>query len=193
VRRITICMTLSVALVCPALAHTGLQQSNSLAAGIAHPLSGADHILAMVAVGLWGAIAGGRALWVWPLAFVATMLAGFAAATLGLQIPLVEPAIAASIIILGLSIALALRAPIWLGAVMAGLFAFFHGHAHGTESTMVSVIPYAAGFALATAGLHAAGVGAGLLAASSLGKFAVRALGGGIALWGTAAMTGGLT
>jgi urease accessory protein len=150
-----------------------------------------DHILAMVAVGLWSAIAGGRAVWVWPLAFVATMLAGFAAATLGLQVPLVEPAIAASIIILGLSIALALKAPVWLGAMIAGPFAFFHGHAHGTETTVASVIPYAAGFALATAGLHAAGVGAGRLAAGSTGKWALRAVGSGIAVLGGVALIGG--
>jgi urease accessory protein len=191
VRHIAICMTLCAALVCPAFAHTGLEQTNSFAAGIAHPLGGADHILAMVAVGLWGAIAGGRALWVWPLAFVVTMLAGFAAARFGLQIPFVEPAIAASIIILGLSIVLAVKAPIWLGAVIAGFFAFFHGHAHGTQITLASVIPYAAGFALATAGLHVAGVGGGLLATGSIGKFAVRAMGGGITVLGAAAMIGG--
>lgn len=190
-RYIAICLSLSVALVGPVFAHGGLEQANSFAAGIAHPLGGADHILAMVAVGLWGAIAGGRALWVWPLAFVATMLAGFAAATVGLQVPFVEPAVVASIVVLGLSIALARSAPIWLGALISGLFAFFHGHAHGTESTVASVIPYAAGFALATAGLHAAGILAGLLAADPIGKFAVRALGGGIAVWGAATMIGG--
>jgi urease accessory protein len=191
VRRIAICMTLSAALVCPAFAHTGLEQTNSFAAGIAHPLGGADHILAMVAVGLWGVIAGGRALWVWPLAFVVTMLAGFAAGRFGLQIPFVEPAMEASIIILGLSIVLAVKAPTWLGALIAGFFAFFHGHSHGTETTVASVIPYAAGFALATAGLHVAGVGGGLLASSSIGKFAVRALGGGIAVLGAATVIGG--
>jgi urease accessory protein len=184
-------MTLSVALLCPALAQAGLEQTHSLATGIAHPLSGADHILAMIAVGLWAAIAGGRALWVWPLAFVVTMLAGFTAARFGLPLPFVEPAIAASIIVLGLSIVLAVKAPIWLGAVIAGLFAFFHGHAHGTGTTAVSVIPYAAGFALATAGLHAVGVGAGRLAAASIGKWALRALGGGIALLGSVALIGG--
>jgi urease accessory protein len=191
VRLTPIYLTFSVALVSPAFAHAGLEQTNSFAAGIAHPLSGADHILAMVAVGLWGAIAGGRALWVWPLAFVVTMLAGFAAARFGSQIPFVEPAIAASIIVLGLSIVLAVKAPIWLGAVIAGFFAFFHGHAHGTQTTLASVIPYAAGFALATAGLHVAGVGGGLLATSSIGKFAVRAMGGGITVLGAAAMIGG--
>src|SRR5689334_6720026 len=80
-----ICMALAGALSSPALAHTGVSESNSFASGIAHPLNGADHILAMVAVGLWGVLAGGRAIWVWPMAFVTTMLAGFAAATLGLQ------------------------------------------------------------------------------------------------------------
>ena len=103
-------------------------------AGLSHPIGGADHILAMVAIGLWGAMAGGRALWAWPAAFVTMVLVGFAAATSGVQTPLVEPAIASSIVVLGLLIALAVRAPVWLGAVIAGLFAFFHGHAHGTEA-----------------------------------------------------------
>jgi urease accessory protein len=104
-RLILICVALTGALVAPALAHTGVEQTNSFAAGIAHPLNGADHILAMVAVGLWAVLAGGRAIWVWPTAFLATMLAGFAAATLGLQIPFVEPAIWSSVIILGLFVA----------------------------------------------------------------------------------------
>lgn len=160
----------------------------NLAAGFAHPFSGADHILAMVAIGLWSAIAGGRALWVWPLAFVATSLAGFAAATLGLQVPLVEPAIAASIVVLGLLIVFAARAPIWLGAVIAGLFAFFHGHAHGTEALMAGVEPiaYASGFSLATAALHAIGLGAGNLIARFSGNYLLRATGGLVAAGGVA-------
>ena len=177
-RPILICIALTGALVSPTLAHTGVGQTNSFASGIAHPLHGADHILAMLAVGLWGVLAGGRALWVWPMAFVATMLAGFTAATLGLQMPLVEPAIWSSIIILGLFVALAVKAPIWLGAAMTGLFAFFHGHVHGTEATAASLIPYAAGLALATAGLHASGIGLGLFAERSIGKIALRAMGG---------------
>jgi HupE / UreJ protein len=115
-----ICVALTGALVAPALAHTGAEQTNSFAAGIAHPLNGADHILAMVAVGLWAVLAGGRAIWVWPTAFVATMLAGFAAATLGLQIPFVEPAIWSSVIILGLFVALAVKAPVWLAQPSRG-------------------------------------------------------------------------
>ena len=177
-RPILICIALTGALVSPALAHTGVGQTNSFASGIAHPLHGADHVLAMLAVGLWGVFAGGRAIWVWPMAFVATMLAGFTVATLGLQVPFVEPAIWSSIIILGLLVALAVKAPVWLGAAMTGLFAFFHGHVHGTEAAAPSLIPYAAGFALATAGLHASGIGLGLFAERSIGKLALRAMGG---------------
>jgi urease accessory protein len=189
-RRILICIALTVALVSPALAHTGVGQTNSFASGIAHPLHGADHILAMFAVGMWGVLAGGRAIWVWPMAFVATMLAGFTAATLGLQMPFVEPAIWSSIIILGLLVALAVKAPVWLGAAMTGLFAFFHGHVHGTEAAAATLIPYAVGFALATAGLHAAGIGLGLFAERSIGKVALRAIGGLTVLGGIAFVVG---
>jgi len=189
-RFILICMALTGALVSPALAHTGMGQTNSFASGIVHPLGGPDHILAMVAVGLWGVLAGGRAIWVWPMAFGATMLAGFAAATLGLQLPSVEPAIWSSIIILGLFVALAVKAPVWLGAAIAGLFAFFHGHVHGTETTAASLIPYAVGFALATAGLHAAGIGLGLFAEGSIGKVALRAMGGLVVVGGVAVIVG---
>ena len=189
-RPILICIALTGALASPALAHTGVGQTNSFASGIAHPLHGADHILAMLAVGMWGVLAGGRAIWVWPMAFVATMLAGFTAATLGLQMPFVEPAIWSSIIILGLLVALAVEAPVWLGAAMTGLFAFFHGHVHGTEATAASLIPYAVGFALATAGLHASGIGLGLFAERSIGKLALRAMGGLTALGGIILIAG---
>jgi urease accessory protein len=177
-RSILICTALTGALVSPALAHTGVGQTNSFVSGIAHPLNGVDHILAMVAIGLWGVLVGGRAIWVWPMAFVATMLAGFATATLGLRVPFVEPAIWSSTIILGLLVALAAKAPVWLGAAIAGLFAFFHGHSHGTEAATAGFIPYAAGFALSTGGLHTAGIGLGRLAERSTGKVAIRAMGG---------------
>jgi len=173
-----------------ALAYTVVEQINSFASGIAHPLSGADHILAMVAVGLWGALAGGRAIWAWPIVFVTTMLGGFAAVNLGLQMPFVEPAISSSIIASGLFVALAVRSPVWLGAATTALFAFFHGHAHGTEATAASFVPYAAGFLLATAGLHAAGIGIGVLAGRSIGKIALRAMGGLAVLGGIAWMAG---
>lgn len=165
---------------------------SDFAAGLAHPVSGADHILAMVAIGLWGVLAGGRALWVWPVAFVAMILVGFAAAILGLQAPLVEPAIVSSTIVLGLLVALAVRAPVWLGAAIAGLFAFFHGHVHGTEAVTAGaeLIAYASGFSLATAALHAVGLGAGLLIARSAGEPLLRATGGFVALSGLALIAG---
>ena len=169
--------------------HAAAQPFASFATGFAHPLGGVDHILAMVTVGVWGVLAGGRALWVWPAVFVATMLSGFGAATLGLQLPWVPAAVSSSIIVLGLMVALAVRAPVWLGAVLVGLFALFHGHAHGTEAVAASLVGYGAGFALATAGLHAAGIGLALAAAGSMGKRAVQAVGaltvlGGLALIG---------
>jgi urease accessory protein len=189
-RFILIGIALTGALVSPAFAHTGLGPANSFAFGVAHPLNGMDHILAMIAVGLWGVVAGGRAIWVWPAAFVATLLAGFAAATLGVQIPFVEPVIASSIVVLGLLVALTVKAPVWLGAVVVGLFAFFHGHAHGTEATTTGLIPYAAGFALATAVLHVAGIALGVLAKASIGTAAFRAVGGLAALGGVALFAG---
>jgi urease accessory protein len=124
------------------------------------------------------------------MAFTATMLGGFAAATLGLQMPLVEPAIWSSIIILGLLVALAAKAPVWLGAAIAGLFAFFHGHAHGTEAIAANLIPYAVGFAVATAGLHATGIGLGSFAERSIGMVAVRVMGGLAVLGGVALIAG---
>lgn len=170
-------------------AHAAVGPLASFATGFAHPVSGIDHILAMVTVGVWGVLAGGRALWVWPAVFVATMLIGFAAATLGLHLPWVPAAVSCSIIVLGLVVALAVRAPLWLGAALVGLFAFFHGHAHGTEAIATGLIAYGAGFALATAGLHTAGIGVALALEGSLGERAVQAVGaltvlGGLALIG---------
>jgi urease accessory protein len=191
-RLVLICMALTGALVDPAHAHTGLLQTNSLASGIAHPFSGLDHVLAMVAVGLWSVLAGGCAIWVWPIAFVATMLAGFGVATLGLQIPFVEPAICSSIVAIGLFVALAVKAPLWLGAAITGFFAFFHGHAHGIDAVAASLIPFAAGFALATAALHAVGIALGVFGERSIGKVALRAMGG-LAAFGGVALVAGWT
>jgi urease accessory protein len=189
-RRTLILTLLAGTLVSPVLAHTGVGQVNSFASGIAHPLSGIDHILAMTAVGLWAALAGGRSIWIWPTMFVATMLAGFTAAALGLQIPFVEPVIWSSIIVLGMLVALAVRVPIWLGASIVGLFALFHGHAHGTEVESALLIPYAAGFALATAALHATGIGLALFAEHALGRNALRTMGGLAVLGGIALIAG---
>lgn len=176
------------ALIIAALMQNGVWQSHSFTLGVAHPLLGVDHILVMIAVGLWAVLVGGRAIWVLPMTFLATMLAGFAAANVGLDIPLVEPVISSSIIAVGLLVALAVKAPVWLGALITAVFAIFHGHAHGTEAAAVSLASYAIGFTLATATLHAIGVGLGIFAAESIRRFALRTMGGITALIGLALM-----
>jgi urease accessory protein len=181
-------VALTESLITPAFAHVGLEQTASFAAGIAHPLSGLDHILVMTAVGLWAVLAGGRAIWVWPMSFIALMLAGFTAATFGLKISFVEPAVSSSIIVLGLLVALAVKVPVWLGAALVGLSAFFHGHAHGTDAPTANLVPYAIGFAFATAALHAVGIGLGFSARGSVGKAALRTAGGFAVLVGISLM-----
>ncbi len=143
----------------PALAHVGVGVTSSFMAGFGHPLSGLDHMTVMIAVGLWAALKGGRALWVWPAAFVGVMLVGGALGMAQIPVPFVEPGILASVVALGLLVALAVDLPIWVGAVVVGAFAVFHGHAHGAEvPESLSGIEYMAGFALATALLHGLGI-----------------------------------
>ena len=185
-RSISISCAFTGALIIAALNATGVWQSHSFAIGLAHPILGVDHVLVMIAVGLWGVLVGGRAVWVLPLTFLATMVAGFGAASAGLNIPLVEPVISSSIISLGLLVALAAKAPIWLSALITAMFAFFHGHAHGTEAAAASLTSYALGFTFSTATLHGIGIGFGVLAASSIRQVALRAMGGVIALIGVA-------
>ena len=172
----------------PALAHLDPIEHGSFLAGFTHPLFGLDHILAMVAVGLWAASVGGRALWAVPTAFVATMAIGFAAAILGLPLPFVEPVILASVIFIGIMIALALPLPTAGVAAVVAFFALFHGHAHGGEMGPAGAWGYAAGFLTATALLHAAGVALGVLAgrllATRRGLIAARVAGGLTALGG---------
>jgi len=147
-----------------AFAHVGVGSTASFAAGVAHPLSGLDHITVMVAVGLWAALKGNRALWVWPATFVTVMLVGGALGMAHVPVPFVEPGILASVVALGLLVALAVDWPLWVGALVIGVFALLHGHAHGSEvAESVSGAEYMAGFALATAALHAAGIGFALL------------------------------
>jgi urease accessory protein len=160
----------------------------SFVSGFLHPLHGADHLVAMLAVGIWGALAGGRAIRVWPIAFVATMLVGFASAAAGIAVPLVEPAILSSIVVLGLLVAFAAEAHLWLGAAIIGLFAFFHGHAHGTEAVSASAIAYAAGLMFATGALHTAGIGLCRVAGGSMPRVALRAAGAVAAFGAMAAM-----
>ena len=142
-----------------ALAHVGHGSTESFAAGLAHPLGGLDHIAAMIAVGLWAALKGGRALWIWPAAFVGTMLLGGALGMAHVPVPFVEPGILASVVALGLLVALAVDLPVSIGALIVGAFAIFHGHAHGSEvAENIGGFEYMAGFAAATAGLHLLGI-----------------------------------
>ncbi len=188
-------VALLVAGALPASAHltAAAHQHGSFAAGMAHPLSGLDHILAMVAVGLWATLRGGRALWVWPCAFVAVMALGGLLGMAQLPLPLVEPGIAASVVALGLLAALAVNLPVAAGAAIVAVFALFHGHAHGTEAAGgLAGFGYLAGFALATAGLHLAGIAVATGLARSNLRVAVRGAGGVFAVAGLGLLAGAI-
>jgi urease accessory protein len=177
--------------VAPAFAHLNPAEHGSFAAGFSHPLLGSDHVLAMVAVGLWAALLGGRAVWLVPAAFVGTMMVGFALALGGLGLPFVEPVIAASVVVMGLLALVALQVPTAAGMVMVAFFALFHGHAHGGELGQAGALPFTVGFAIATGLLHAVGVGVSRLTGTAIGRWGTRALGGLTALAGLLIVAGG--
>ena len=162
-KRAALSMPLLLAAAVPAEAHIGIGSTTSFSAGFMHPLSGLDHMTVMVAVGLWAAMKGGRAVWAWPLAFVGVMLAGAALGMAHVPIPFVEPGILASVVALGLLVALAVDLPVSASIAVIAVFALFHGHAHGTEvPENAGGIEYMAGFALATALLHGIGITLGV-------------------------------
>jgi urease accessory protein len=187
-KRIAIALTALGAGVAPAFAHLDPVEHGSLMAGVSHPLFGLDHVLAMLAVGLWAALLGGRSLWLAPQGFLGAMAAGFAAAVLGVPLPFVEPAILASVVIIGLLAAAALSVPAAIAMAMVGFLALFHGHAHGGELGSAGVLAFGVGFALSTALLHAAGIGLGIgiarLLGGDAGRLGVRVAGGATALGG---------
>jgi urease accessory protein len=191
-RLILISVALFAAMAVPALAHITAGSTDSLGAGVAHPFGGADHLIAITLVGLWSVLAGGRALVAWPVSFVAVMLAGFVAASAGLQLDFVEAAICLSVVLLGAFIAFEVRIPVMTGTSVIGLFAFFHGYAHGAEAAAAKLVPYAGGFALATVALLAAGMAAGLFARRFAAGALVRTTGACAALIGLS-LLGGLT
>ncbi len=146
-----------------ALAHPGHEGTPGFIHGFIHPLGGLDHILAMVAVGLFAARLGGRALWLVPASFVVTMAVAGVAGMTGFGLPYVEAGIALSILVLGAAIALEMTMPVAAAMGLVAFFAIFHGHAHGAEMPeTMSGLAYGAGFVAATAALHALGIGLGL-------------------------------
>jgi urease accessory protein len=168
-----------------AQAHPGHGADGGLAHGFTHPFGGLDHILAMIAVGLWAAQLGKRALWSVPATFVGVMLLGGALGMGGFTLPFVEQGILASVFILGLLIAFTSRLPLAASAAVVGVFALFHGCAHGAEMPAdSSSFAYMAGFAIATALLHAAGLGLGAAAQHKLPAPAIRFAGAAVVLAG---------
>lgn len=168
-----------------AFAHTGAGDASGFLHGLEHPVSGLDHLCAMVAVGLWAAQMNGRALWLLPLTFVAAMVLGGLLGMSAIAVPFIETGIILSLLVLGLLIAAAVRLPLLIGAMVAGTFALFHGYAHGAEMPQaVSGLGYALGFVLATAALHASGIFAAF-SFKALGRAQVlRYTGAGVVLCG---------
>lgn len=166
-------------------AHAETNTVGGFVAGILHPLTGLDHIVAMVAVGLWGAYLGAPAIWLLPVIFPLVMACGGALGVLFGPMPGVEMTIALSGVALGLVVMIAARPPIWLAACIVGFFAIFHGYSHGVElPKLANPFTYAAGFVLATGLLHLSGIALGLLTHWRWGQVVVRSLGGVIMLVG---------
>jgi len=176
-----------ILLVAPAavLAHTDAAPPSGFVAGFLHPLQGLDHLLAMVAVGIWGAALGAPLLWALPVIFPLLMVVGGVVGILGVGLPGVEAGIALSVLLLGLAVAAAWRAPIAAAVALVALFGVLHGHAHGTElPEAASPAAYAAGFVLATGLLHLAGILLGALDKLPRGALVVRCIGAGMAVTG---------
>lgn len=172
-------------------AHIGMGETSGFFHGFLHPVTGLDHMLAMVAVGLWAAQQGGRNLWIVPLSFVTAMVFGGLLGMAGLPIPMIEPGIAASVLVLGLLVAFALRPPLLFCGILVGLFAILHGHAHGTEMPeAVTGLSYGMGFVLATATLHGLGIFFGLYARKIPVPHFLRYAGGAIAACGLVLLVG---
>lgn len=175
-------------LFAPALAFAHVGQgdvSGGFLAGLEHPVMGLDHVVAMVAVGIWGAQLRAPAIWVLPVTFPLVMSFGGILGGLGVPIPGIEVGIAVSAIVLGAMVALAARPPLWIAAVIVGVFAIFHGYAHGAElPESANAISYAMGFVIATGSLHVLGILIGVINKWRAGEKCLRAGGVLIALCG---------
>ncbi|MCE0484613.1 MAG: HupE/UreJ family protein [Methylacidiphilales bacterium] len=168
-----------------AQAHTETNTLGGFIAGVRHPITGLDHVVAMVAVGLWGAYLGAPAIWLLPVVFPLVMAVGGAFGVLCGPLPGVEMTIALSGVALGWVVLTAAKPPIWIAACIVGFFAFFHGYSHGVElPRLANPFTYAAGFVIATGLLHLTGISLGLLTHWRWGQMVVRGLGGVITLVG---------
>jgi urease accessory protein len=188
--KIPVCLTAaltSVLLLIPALvsAHVERGQAAGFITGLEHPWSGLDHILAMIAVGIWGAQLGNPAIWVLPITFPVMMSAGAMMGLLGIPVPGIEVGIAVSAVMLGVMIFGELRPPMIVAMLMVGFFAIFHGHAHGTELPAgQSGLLYSMGFVIGTGCLHGIGILIGLIHRYPSGKVVLRGSGAFIAVMG---------
>ncbi len=174
-----------LALATPAFAHSETGTTAGFLTGVLHPVSGLDHVLAMIAVGLWGAQLGAPAIWLLPVTFPLVMALGGMLGLLGMPLPGVELGIAASAILLGAAVMTERRPPLFVATALVGLFAVFHGHAHGTELPPgESGLLYSLGFVVATGCLHAIGIAIGSIHRWPAGRVALRIAGGGVGIAG---------
>lgn len=161
-----------------AWAHAETMAADGFMSGFLHPFTGLDHLLAMLAVGLWGAQLGAPAVWLLPVTFPLIMALGGMLGLMGIALPLVEIGVAASAVALGVCVLAEARPPLWAAAVLVGFFGVFHGNAHGTELPEgASGLMYSIGFVIATGSIHMAGVGIGLVHRWQAGRYALRAAG----------------
>ena len=170
----------------PAFAHEQVGVAGGLLSGLLHPVTGPDHLVAMVAVGLWGAQLGAPLVWMLPIAFPMLMAVGGVLGVVGVPLPAVEVGVALSAVVLGLVVLGAYRAPRWLAIALVSVFALFHGHAHGTELPhAVNALAYGLGFVTSTGLLHLAGILIGILHHwPKAGPLIVRGCGALVALFG---------
>lgn len=178
-------MAFGVARVTPAYAHMGTGLPGGFESGFRHPVSGRDHLLAMVLVGIWGAFLGRPLIYVLPVIFPVMMVGGAVLGMFSVPILPVELGVAMSVLVLGLCVGLAIEAPVWAAGTIVATFAVFHGYAHGVElPSAVDPVGYSVGFVLATGLLHVFGVGIGLLTERPKGILVTRGLGAAVALAG---------
>ncbi len=187
------CIALTLAWPAVVFGHVQTGSASGIASGLSHPVSGLDHILAMIAVGLWGAQLGKPAVWVLPVAFPVVMALGGMLGLMGVDLPAIEIGIALSAIVLGIAVFVEAKPALWIAAVIVAFFAVFHGHAHGTELPEgTNGLLYSIGFVIATGLLHGVGIAFGLVHQWPAGKVALRAAGACVCIGGVYFLYGAL-